>query len=403
MNKTNYYFSVIIPVYNTEKYLKRCINSIVNQTFSDFEIIVVDDCSNGNCKEITDSYKDSRIIYVKHEKNMGTLSARKTGSINANGKYITYIDPDDELKLNALEKIYNTVKNNNYDVIQFSVKSISLNPNKKERLKEEKRVSWYLSTKRSNIDNDYLLNEVLNEKISHNLCAKFFKSEIIKNTIKYLPNKHIIFSEDMLQCLISFYFIKSYKAIYDELYIYHCDLSYSNKNVESLTKDRFNKMCMDSKNSLDEFRNFLIKMNDDILYQYDYIKLAYNQYKFLLCKINYNYTEYKSILNKYFDKDFLEEYNKYQYHYNYYLKTEEKLKNINNKLLPYFFSIIIDGFYTSIRIFGININIKNTKNYNTPIVITFSNILRILFSIQFSKQNTKINLLGFNFIIEKRG
>ncbi|MEI0702374.1 glycosyltransferase family 2 protein, partial [Brachyspira intermedia] len=69
----------------------------------------------------------------------------------------------------------------------------------------------------------------------------------------------------------------------------------------------------------------------------------------------------------------------------------------------YFFSIIIDGFYTSIRIFGININIKNTKNYNTPIVITFSNILRILFSIQFSKQNTKINLLGFNFVIEKRG
>ena len=75
----------------------------------------------------------------------------------------------------------------------------------------------------------------------------------------------------------------------------------------------------------------------------------------------------------------------------------------NNKLLPYFFSIIIDGFYTSIRIFGININIKNNKNYSTPIVITFSNILRVLFSIQFSKQNTKINLLGFNFVIEKRG
>ena len=207
----------------------------------------------------------------------------------------------------------------------------------------------------------------------------------------------------MLQCLIFFYFVKSYKAIGDELYIYHCDLSYSNKNVESLTKDRFNKMCMDSKNSLNEFHNFLIKMNDDILYQYDYIKLAYNQYKFLLYKINNNDSEYISILNKYFDKDFLEEYNKYQYHHNYYLKSEEKLKNINKKLLPYFFSIIIDGFYTSVRIFGININIKNNKNYSTPIVITFSNMLRILFSIQFSKQNTKINLLGFNFVIEKRG
>ncbi|WP_300742631.1 glycosyltransferase family 2 protein [uncultured Brachyspira sp.] len=403
MNKINYYFSVIIPVYNTEKYLKRCINSIINQTFPDFEIIIIDDCSNGNCKEITDSYKDERIIYIKHEKNRGTLSARKTGSINSNGQYITYIDPDDELELNALEKVYNTLKDNNYDVIQFSVKSISLNQNKKERLKEEKRVSWYLSTKRSDIDNNYLLNEVLNENISHNIWAKFFKSSIVKNAITYIPDSHIIFSEDMLQCLIFFYFVKSYKAIGDELYIYHCDLSYSNKNVESLRKDRFNKMCMDSKNSLNEFHNFLIKMNDDILYQYDYIKLAYNQYKFLLYKINNNDSEYISILNKYFDKDFLEEYNKYQYHHNYYLKSEEKLKNINKKLLPYFFSIIIDGFYTSVRIFGININIKNNKNYSTPIVITFSNMLRILFSIQFSKQNTKINLLGFNFVIEKRG
>lgn len=403
MNKINYYFSVIIPVYNTEKYLKRCINSIINQTFPDFEIIIIDDCSNGNCKEITDSYKDERIIYIKHEKNRGTLSARKTGSINSNGQYITYIDPDDELELNALEKVYNTLKDNNYDVIQFSVKSISLNQNKKERLKEEKRVSWYLSTKRSDIDNNYLLNEVLNENISHNIWAKFFKSSIVKKAITYIPDSHIIFSEDMLQCLIFFYFVKSYKAIGDELYIYHCDLSYSNKNVESLTKDRFNKMCMDSKNSLNEFHNFLIKMNDDILYQYDYIKLAYNQYKFLLYKINNNDSEYISILNKYFDKDFLEEYNKYQYHHNYYLKSEEKLKNINKKLLPYFFSIIIDGFYTSVRIFGININIKNNKNYSTPIVITFSNILRVLFSIQFSKQNTKINLLGFNFVIEKRG
>ena len=110
MNKINYYFSVIIPVYNTEKYLKRCINSIINQTFPDFEIIIIDDCSNGNCKEITDSYKDERIIYIKHEKNRGTLSARKTGSINSNGQYITYIDPDDELELNALEKVYNTLK-----------------------------------------------------------------------------------------------------------------------------------------------------------------------------------------------------------------------------------------------------------------------------------------------------
>lgn len=401
MYTINCFFSIIIPVYNMERYLKRCINSIINQTFTEFEIIIVDDCSNGNCKEIVNSYNDDRIIYIRHEQNKGTLSARKTGSIEAKGYYITYIDPDDELKLNALEKVFNTIKYNDYDVIQFSVKSVSSNPNKKERIREEKKVSWYLSTKRSDIDNNYLLNEVIYEKISHNIYAKFFKSEIVKKAIIYIPDKHITFAEDMLQCLIFFYFVKTYKAIYDELYIYYCDISYSNKTTDYLTEEKFNKMCMDSRNSLDEFYAFLIKMNDDILYKYDYIKLAYNQYKFLLYKINNN--KYMSILNKYFNKDFLEEYNKYQYHHNYYLIKEEKLKDINNKLLPYFFSIILDGFYTNIRILGISINIKNTKNYTTPIVITFSNILKILFSIQFSKKNTKINLLGFNFVIEKRG
>ncbi|WP_157153318.1 glycosyltransferase family 2 protein [Brachyspira murdochii] len=403
MSKINCFFSIIIPVYNTERYLKRCINSIINQTFTEFEIIIVDDCSNSNCKEIINSYNDNRMIYIRHEQNKGTLSARKTGSIEAKGNYITYIDPDDELNLNALEKVFNTIKDNDYDVIQFSVKSVSLNPNKKEKLKEEKRVSWYLSTKRSNIDNNYLLNEVINEKISHNIWGKFFKSSIVKKAIICIPDSHITFAEDMLQCLIFFYFSKTYKAIYDELYIYYCDISYSNKTTDYITEEKFNKMCMDSRNSLDEFYNFLIKMNDDVLYKYDYMKLAYNQYKFLLYKINNNDKEYISILNKYFDKYFLEEYNKYQYHHNYYLKTEEKLKVINNKLLPYFFSIILDGFYTNIRIFGININIKNNKNYTPPVVITFSNILRILFSIQFSNENIKINLLGFNFVIEKRG
>ncbi|WP_295161174.1 glycosyltransferase family 2 protein [uncultured Brachyspira sp.] len=402
MNQKGSYFSIIVPVYNTEKSLKRCINSVINQTFSDFEIIIVDDCSNGNCKEITYSYQDNRIIYIKHEENKGTLSARKTGSINAKGKYITYLDSDDELDLQALEKVYSEAKYKNYDVIQFAVKAVSSNPNKKERLKEEKNISWYLSTKRSNIiDNDYLLNEVMDEKISHNVCAKFFKSFIVNKAVSYIPDTHIIFAEDMLQCLIFFYFVKSYKAIYDELYIYYCDISYSNKNTDSLTKDRFNKMCIDCEKSLYEFYNFLVKMNDEILYKYDYMKLAYNQYKFLSYKINSDNEEYIYILNKYFNEDFLKEYSRYQHHYNYYLKTEKKLENINNKLLPYFFSIIIDGFYTSIRILGININIKNHKNYTHPIVITLSNILRALFSIQCSKQNTRINILGFNFIIRK--
>ena len=393
-------FSIIIPVYNTEEYLNRCINSVINQTFNDFEIIIVDDFSNGNCEEIVKNYTDKRIKYIRHNSNMGTLQARKTGTINAKGKYITYLDSDDEFDTKALYKVYQNIDNNDYDVIHFSVKAISYNTNKKEKIKEEKKNSFYLSSRRNNINSNYLFNELLNEKIAHNIYAKFFKLQTVKEAIEYIPNIHITFAEDMLQSLIFFYFAKSYKSISDDLYIYYCDISYSNKNTNNLTIDRFNKMCLDSKRALDEFYNFLVKMNANTLYMYEYLKLVYNQYRFLLNKINYTEdNEYKLILDKYYTNDILSQYNQYQYLHNYYLLSEKKLEVINSKLLPYFFSIIIDGFYTNIRIFGIRINLRNKRNYSNPIVITLSNILRYIFSVYSQNNNTILKFLGFNFII----
>lgn len=308
MNKINHYFYVIISVYNAVKYLKIHINSIVNQSFSDFEIIIIDDYSNVNCIEISNPYKDQIIIYIKLEENISTLLDRKIKTINA--KCLTNIYFDTELKLNILENIYNTLKDNNYDVIQFAVEPALLSYDKKK----EKIVFKCIATEINNIDNNYLLNG----KILNNVAAIFFKFYILKKNIMYITNTHIIFFNNIQQCLTFLYFIKSYKAICDKL-------------------DK-----------------------------YDYIKLACNQYEFILYKINNNYSIYISILNKYFDKDFFKEYN-------HYLKTEEKLKNIND------------------------------KNYSTYIVISFINILIILFSMQFSKQNTKINLLEFNFVLEKRG
>ena len=81
-------------------------------------------------------------------------------------------------------------------------------------------------------------------------------------------------------------------------------------------------MCIDCEKSLYEFYNFLVKMNDEILYKYDYMKLAYNQYKFLSYKINSDNEEYIYILNKYFNEDFLKEYS----------KIKDKVKTITLKL-----------------------------------------------------------------------
>ena len=102
------YFSIIIAMYNVERYIKICINSILNQTFQDFEVIVVDDCSTDNSYKIcTELYgNNKKIRLLRHEKNQGPSAARNLGMENARGEYIWFIDSDDAIIPNALEKLH---------------------------------------------------------------------------------------------------------------------------------------------------------------------------------------------------------------------------------------------------------------------------------------------------------
>ena len=378
--------------------MSRCLDSVVNQSFKDMEIIIVDDCSSGNCFEIVEEYKknNKNIKYILNETNKGTLYSRKIGAINSNGKYIIYLDSDDKLTTDALQIIYDSI-NKEYDIIHFSAKVISSNENKKERIKEEKKTAWYLSSKRNVINEDYLFNECLNEKLPHNMCGKAFKSEIVKEAIKYLPDSHLIHSEDMLQCLITIYFCKSYKAIRNELYIYNNDSGYSNKDISKITIERFEKTCSDTKATLSEFYNFLCSQKAEILHYYDYLKLSFNQYKYLMNKTN-NEKIYLDILNKYFDNELIEEYKRFERIHKYYLIPLNIQKEINGKLLPYFFSIILYSYYINIRIFGIAITIKTNKCHNKPIVISFNNLLKNIFSISSNSKEFVLRIFGLKFI-----
>lgn len=112
------FFSIIIPVYNVEKYLCQCIDSVLNQNYKNFEIILIDDGSKDNSGKICDDYakKDTR-IKVYHKENEGLSAARNDGLKKANGEYILFIDSDDFIFENVLEKISKVCENENADII----------------------------------------------------------------------------------------------------------------------------------------------------------------------------------------------------------------------------------------------------------------------------------------------
>ena len=105
--------SIIVPVYNAEKYLSRCIDSILRQTFADFELILVNDGSSDKSKEICEKYleSDPRIKLINQE-NSGVSAARNTGLDNASGEYIGFVDSDDFIEKNMYEELYNILKKN---------------------------------------------------------------------------------------------------------------------------------------------------------------------------------------------------------------------------------------------------------------------------------------------------
>lgn len=114
-------FSIIIPVYKVEKYIKKCVESVINQTFSDFEAIFVDDCGGDNSIKIVEEYakQDNRIKIFYHEKNRGLSAARNTALNISAGKYIVCLDSDDWIELNALELIYDEFQKRNTNSIWF--------------------------------------------------------------------------------------------------------------------------------------------------------------------------------------------------------------------------------------------------------------------------------------------
>lgn len=167
--------SVIIPVYKAEKYISRAIESLLNQTLSDVEIIVVDDGSPDNSMAIVSDFadKNGNILIVDRQKNVGPMMARAKGWQMASGDYITFMDSDDTLPRNGLELLYDKITTTGVDMVFGCFCYIDIDGNQ--------RTDSNLNGLKYGNDKIGTLKALLNREITQTLCNKIFKKELFQD------------------------------------------------------------------------------------------------------------------------------------------------------------------------------------------------------------------------------
>ena len=184
MNET---ISIIIPVYNVEKYLNKCLNSVIEQTYKNIEVILIDDGSTDNSGKICDEYAKNDIrIKIIHQQNGGVSTARNNGLEHATGKYITFVDSDDYIEKEMIETMAKKIMKKNADIVICGVT---------DRDEENNIINQSLNKKENVFNNIEAIKEMLDEKLFNCVCwAKLYKKELFRN-IKF--NSKIRIAEDM--------------------------------------------------------------------------------------------------------------------------------------------------------------------------------------------------------------
>ena len=250
--------SIVIPVYNVEKYLDRCVNSVLNQTLKEIEIILVDDGSPDRCPEMCDRYseQDSRIKVI-HKINGGLGMARNSGMQIANGEFVAFVDSDDFVQKDMYEKFYESAKGNNLDVCVGGFYRVSRDgginscyPALKNQLFIGKEIytNVFLNLLGSRVDyyDDIFLNA--------SSCFCIYSVKMLKkNNISFYSEREYI-SEDLI------FNLEAFKYAGKVYFLNECFYTYC-ENLQSLTQkyrqDRYSKFKI-----LDEKLKSLVPYDD---------------------------------------------------------------------------------------------------------------------------------------------
>ena len=216
--------SIIIPTFNAESYIARCLESCINQTLRDIEILIIDDCGSDDSIQIAKDYasKDKRIKIIQNPKNLGTFGARKAGILQAKAEFCMFADPDDYFALDACQSAYVLITYHKTDMAQFGIdympKSFKrIKPIVHKGILSHDKMRYFLSAGNN----------------TQSLCDKIIKTSILREALENLSfiNQRLLMLEDGLLVLVASLHAQSYVGSKQCIYFY-CD------NPSSITKDK---------------------------------------------------------------------------------------------------------------------------------------------------------------------
>ena len=247
--------SIIIPVYNSEKYLEKCLNSIINQTYKELDIILIDNGSTDSSNEICKEYqkRDERIKLITVE-NKGVSDARNKGLDIAEGEYISFVDSDDTIEPNFIQSLYETCKKNNADISVINI-----------NYKYSNHINRPLNMETQVISNKEFYRQ-LTEGIKGFVANKLYKKEVISN-IRF--DTGITICEDLLFNVEIAKNVKKISILNEYLYNY-----YQNPNSAHNSNNRQSNI-----KKIEAYNRILKIISENspenlIFYKYQYLKTA---------------------------------------------------------------------------------------------------------------------------------
>lgn len=238
--------SIIVPVYNVKKYLRKCLDSLINQTLKDIEIICINDGSTDKSLEILEEYKnrDSRIILLNQE-NSGQSVARNRGIEIAKGEYLGFVDPDDWIDLDYYEKLYNAASTNNTDIAVGGIIRVT-------GIKKKKFLNFEKETITDNTNLKFELCDVPEKSYVWN---KIYKTEKLKEI--GLEFEKGIFYEDCIFTPQALFFLEKMVTV-PNIYYYYL------RRGNSTVKQRSEKANADNVYAHKKANDFIKEHNIDI-------------------------------------------------------------------------------------------------------------------------------------------